>query len=263
MCICAFHSITVKLNWHPHSLALSLLPNCLTHKGANHYAVTTTVFDKTRKKKKKEEAVNQHTTQHNQSQRSHSTTSALLRFSAFTNRHNLYFCYNYQIYLLALHLLFTRKLETLQTILRPSCRKWRFPVGMEVETEKSGSDGKGWSFCRMPFWQTTHTPSSSTTSMSYMHNVHPQNQNNFQSVDRSSHHSSTTVSSMAKSLLPTKRRLHLDPSNKLYFPCMCLLKLVCSWNLFGRIIFSWVMLYAFLRFFLYFIEQNEKVNTYK
>ncbi|KHN36606.1 vesicle-associated protein 4-2-like [Glycine soja] len=89
---------------------------------------------------------------------------------------------------------------------------------MEVETEKSGSDGKGWSFCRMPFWQTTHTPSSSTTSMSYMHNVHPQNQNNFQSVDRSSHHSSTTVSSMAKSLLPTKRRLRLDPSNKLYFP---------------------------------------------
>ncbi|KAK7324744.1 hypothetical protein VNO77_28554 [Canavalia gladiata] len=88
---------------------------------------------------------------------------------------------------------------------------------MAVESEKSGSDGKGWSFCRMPFWQTTHTPSSSS-SISYMHNVHQQNQNNLQSLDRSTHQSSTTVSSMAKSLLPTRKRLHLDPSNKLYFP---------------------------------------------
>ncbi|ESW21889.1 hypothetical protein PHAVU_005G107900 [Phaseolus vulgaris] len=92
---------------------------------------------------------------------------------------------------------------------------------MEVESEKSGSDGKVWSFCRMPFWQTTHTPSSSSSSssMSYnMHNVHQQNQNNLQSVDRSGQHSSTTVLSVAKSLLPTKRRLRLDPTNKLYFP---------------------------------------------
>ncbi|KAK7401985.1 hypothetical protein VNO78_13901 [Psophocarpus tetragonolobus] len=90
---------------------------------------------------------------------------------------------------------------------------------MEVESEKSGSDAKVWSFCRMPFWQTTHTPSSSSsTSMSYMHNVHQQNQNTFQSVDRSSQLSSTTISSVAKSLLPTKRRLRLDPPNKLYFP---------------------------------------------
>ncbi|CAJ1956496.1 unnamed protein product [Sphenostylis stenocarpa] len=51
-----------------------------------------------------------------------------------------------------------------------------------------------------------------------MHNVHQQNQNTLQSVDRSGQHSSTTVSSVAKSLLPTKRRLRLDPTNKLYFP---------------------------------------------
>ncbi|KAK7272347.1 hypothetical protein RJT34_28875 [Clitoria ternatea] len=86
---------------------------------------------------------------------------------------------------------------------------------MEVESEKSGSDGKGWSFCRMPFWQTTHTPSSSSSSSStsYVHNVHEQNQNNLQSLDRSN-----PLSSMAKSLFPTRRRLCLDPSNKLYFP---------------------------------------------
>ncbi|XP_061346710.1 vesicle-associated protein 4-2-like [Gastrolobium bilobum] len=87
---------------------------------------------------------------------------------------------------------------------------------MEVESEKSGSDGKVWSFCRMPFWQ-THTPSSSSSTASYMHNVHQQNQS-LQSLDRSTHQSSATVSSVAKSLLPTRRRLSLDPPNKLHFP---------------------------------------------
>nr|AFK39696.1 unknown [Lotus japonicus] len=90
---------------------------------------------------------------------------------------------------------------------------------MEVESEKPGSDVKGWSFCRMPFWQTNNhiPPSSSSSTTSYMHNGHHQNIS-FQSVDRSTHQASPTVSSVAKSLLPTRRRLRLDPSNKLYFP---------------------------------------------
>ncbi|KAI4322617.1 hypothetical protein L6164_022294 [Bauhinia variegata] len=87
---------------------------------------------------------------------------------------------------------------------------------MAVDSEKSGYDGKVWSICRMPFWQTNQTsPSSSSTSS--MHNVHLQNQS-FQSVDRSTRPSSSSVSSVAKSLLPTRRRLRLDPPNKLYFP---------------------------------------------
>jgi len=101
---------------------------------------------------------------------------------------------------------------------------------MEVESEKPGSDGKVWNFCRMPFWQTSNNPSSSSTttsssSTSYMHNVHHQSQS-IHSVDRSVPQSSATVSSVAKSLLPTRRRLRLDPPNKLYFPCMCFFKLV-------------------------------------
>ncbi|XP_058779993.1 vesicle-associated protein 4-2-like [Vicia villosa] len=95
---------------------------------------------------------------------------------------------------------------------------------MEVESEKPGSDGKVWNFCRMPFWQTSHNPSSSSTttttsssSTSYMHNVHHQSQS-VHSIDRSITQSSATVSSVAKSLLPTRRRLRLDPPNKLYFP---------------------------------------------
>ncbi|KAK7257470.1 hypothetical protein RIF29_31480 [Crotalaria pallida] len=100
-----------------------------------------------------------------------------------------------------------------------------------VENEKAGwSDGKVWSFCKMPFWQTTthassssssssSTSSASSTMFSSMHSssVHQHSQI-LQSLDRSTLPPSTTVSSVAKSLLPNRRRLRLDPPNKLYFP---------------------------------------------
>uniref|UniRef100_A0A803RB85 Uncharacterized protein n=1 Tax=Cannabis sativa TaxID=3483 RepID=A0A803RB85_CANSA len=107
---------------------------------------------------------------------------------------------------------------------------------MAVETEKSGSDGKVWSFCRMPFWQGRNGSSSSSSSLSSMHNIHAhhhhqqqQNQSHHQSVERLSLQSPTTVSSVAKSFLPTRRRLRLDPPSKLFFPCKN--KLFCSWLL--------------------------------
>ncbi|KAJ7981393.1 vesicle-associated protein 4-2-like [Quillaja saponaria] len=87
---------------------------------------------------------------------------------------------------------------------------------MAGDSEKMGSDVKAWSLCRMPFWQTSNS-SSSSSSTSSMHNVRQQNQS-LQSIKRSGPYSSATVSSMAKSLLPTRRRLRLDPSNKLFFP---------------------------------------------
>lgn len=207
----------------------SLLPSCLTHRGTYQYAVTTTLFDKTRKKSCKWNAAQPGVT----FETSAFSRTDFLRSSASTNRHNPHS--NSAITAKSTFVFLTHWTQSLKL-----CRRFCDPVagsggsrwipgGMEVESEKSGSDGKVWSFCRMPFWQTTHTPSSSSSSssMSYnMHNVHQQNQNNLQSVDRSGQHSSTTVLSVAKSLLPTKRRLRLDPTNKLYFPCRCLLKLV-------------------------------------
>ncbi|GMN61193.1 hypothetical protein TIFTF001_030278 [Ficus carica] len=96
---------------------------------------------------------------------------------------------------------------------------------MAVEAEKSGSDGKPWSLCKMPFWQGRNgsSSSSSLTSMqnshSNVHHHHHQNQSHHhQSVERMSLHSSNTVSSVAKSFLPTRRRLRLDPPTKLFFP---------------------------------------------
>ncbi|PON81921.1 Vesicle-associated membrane-protein-associated protein [Trema orientale] len=89
---------------------------------------------------------------------------------------------------------------------------------MAVEAEKSGSDGKVWRFCKMPFWQGRNGSSSSSSSLTSMHNnAHQQNQSH-QSVEHMSLQSSTTVSSVAKSFLPTRRRLRLDPPNKLFFP---------------------------------------------
>ncbi|KAL8145644.1 vesicle-associated protein 4-1-like [Apium graveolens] len=76
-------------------------------------------------------------------------------------------------------------------------------------------DEKVWSICRMPFWNSS-TISSSTSSDVDNNNMHHQSQ---LGVDSSStHHSSSSLSSLAMSLFPSKRRLSLDPTNKLFFP---------------------------------------------
>ncbi|KAF5186955.1 vesicle-associated protein 4-2-like [Thalictrum thalictroides] len=80
---------------------------------------------------------------------------------------------------------------------------------MVIAEERSPSDGKIWNLCRIPFWQTGNTSSSSSST----YNINQQNH-----LDGSNPVSSNTVSSVARSILPTWRRLRLDPANKLYFP---------------------------------------------
>ncbi|XVE87926.1 hypothetical protein DITRI_Ditri19aG0027700 [Diplodiscus trichospermus] len=88
---------------------------------------------------------------------------------------------------------------------------------MAIETEqKSPSDGKVWGLFKLPFRQTGNSSSTTTSSSSSASNLHGQSQPH---VDGSNHHGSVnSVSSVAKSFLPTRRRLKLDPPNKLYFP---------------------------------------------
>ncbi|KAJ0110809.1 hypothetical protein Patl1_02161 [Pistacia atlantica] len=69
----------------------------------------------------------------------------------------------------------------------------------------------------MPFWQSSNGSSSSSSSSS-MHNNNVYQQNNSQQLGVRSTTHSPNVSTMAKSFLPTRRRLRLDPPNKLYFP---------------------------------------------
>ncbi|KVI10376.1 Major sperm protein [Cynara cardunculus var. scolymus] len=74
---------------------------------------------------------------------------------------------------------------------------------------RSHSAGKPWLLC--PFWQ-SGTASSSTQNLQF------QNQKSHENGVASNGRSSNKVSSVAKSLLPTRRRLRLDPANNLYFP---------------------------------------------
>lgn len=101
---------------------------------------------------------------------------------------------------------------------------------MAIADEKS-SNGKVWSLCKMPFWQSggnnnsnvtsSSTSSSSTSQQPQHHHHHNYNHNQQQHVVEGSSNtqSSNTVISVARSLIPTRRRLRLDPATKLYFPC--------------------------------------------
>ncbi|CAK9181305.1 unnamed protein product [Ilex paraguariensis] len=91
---------------------------------------------------------------------------------------------------------------------------------MAIADENSPSDGKVWGLFKLPFRNSGN--SHSTTSS---HSTHQQQQSQSQSQSNSHvqgsnvhNNSSSSVSSVARSLLPTRRRLRLDPSNKLYFP---------------------------------------------
>lgn len=80
---------------------------------------------------------------------------------------------------------------------------------MAIAEQRSDGGGKSWGLFKLPFRQ--NTPSISSSGM------HSVNHNNGEGSN--SQPTTPSVSSVARSLLPTRRRLRLDPSNKLYFPC--------------------------------------------
>ncbi|XP_031102557.1 vesicle-associated protein 4-2-like [Ipomoea triloba] len=92
---------------------------------------------------------------------------------------------------------------------------------MAVASEKLVPEGKVWSLCKLPFWHSTNSAPSSSSSSSSSSFRKPHD-----NVLAGDHHPSilhSTATSKAtsmsiKSFLPTRRRLSLDPSNKLYFP---------------------------------------------
>ncbi|KAH6795961.1 hypothetical protein C2S51_036947 [Perilla frutescens var. frutescens] len=91
-----------------------------------------------------------------------------------------------------------------------------------VEERSSSSDGKVWGLFKLPFRNShqTTTTSSATNFAQYQQNYGHGSSNGQFPVEGSAAQGSagTSVSSVARSLLPTRRRLKLDPSNKLYFP---------------------------------------------
>ncbi|PWA70502.1 vesicle-associated protein 4-2 [Artemisia annua] len=88
-----------------------------------------------------------------------------------------------------------------------------------------GSTGKVWGLFKLPFRNNnnnnTHTTSSSASyQIEGSHNSTHHNNHNINNSMNTGGTSSgaSSVSSVARSLLPTRRRLRLDPRNKLYFP---------------------------------------------
>lgn len=74
--------------------------------------------------------------------------------------------------------------------------------------------GKGWNLCRMPFWQQGTSSHRQSQGNSSGHSQGHQ-QEGTSGTDSSGINS---VSAVARALLPTRRRLRLDPESKLYFP---------------------------------------------
>ncbi|XP_010905557.1 vesicle-associated protein 4-1 [Elaeis guineensis] len=94
-------------------------------------------------------------------------------------------------------------------------------------------EGKGWRLCRIPFWggggggsgggSSSTNSSASLTQHSHRSSSRSQVGQAGQPVsavpDAGRRHSSgSTVKAVARSLLPTRRHLRLDPPTKLYFP---------------------------------------------
>ncbi|KAL8237850.1 hypothetical protein R6Q59_018936 [Mikania micrantha] len=79
-----------------------------------------------------------------------------------------------------------------------------------TDQHRSHSDGKHRRF--FPFWQ------SGTKSSLHSNHLQFQSQNSQENCVASNGRSSNKLSSVAKSLIPARRRLRLDPANSLYFP---------------------------------------------
>ncbi|CAL9150450.1 unnamed protein product [Musa hybrid cultivar] len=95
---------------------------------------------------------------------------------------------------------------------------------MAIENGRVGAavEGKGWGLCRMPFFGGGGAGGSSSLNSSSAYSLtqqqhRPTGQGQPEARRRGSGGSS--VSSVAKALLPTRRRLRLDPTTKIYFPC--------------------------------------------
>lgn len=90
------------------------------------------------------------------------------------------------------------------------------------------SEGKVWGLFKLPFRQTSSSSSSSTLGgANHSHGIMSHSLNSSNNGignpvggegSTSSHPTNGSVSSVARSFLPTRRRLRLDPASKLYFP---------------------------------------------
>jgi len=100
----------------------------------------------------------------------------------------------------------------------------------DQQPQSQRSEAKVWGLFKLPFRHTTQSTSSSSSSSSSLYSGMSRSKSNGNPhSDGSNSHSTSSVSSVARSLMPSRRRLRLDPPTKLYFPCRpSLLLSLCS-----------------------------------
>ncbi|XP_011044526.1 PREDICTED: vesicle-associated protein 4-1-like [Populus euphratica] len=86
------------------------------------------------------------------------------------------------------------------------------------DRHKANGDHNMKLFRLCPFWQAATNSSSSSSTQNLNHSHNGGSNSSRSAAVNSSGLKSTTIYSVARSLLPTRRRLRLDPSNNLYFP---------------------------------------------
>ncbi|GAB4826841.1 Vesicle-associated protein 4-2 [Ancistrocladus abbreviatus] len=96
---------------------------------------------------------------------------------------------------------------------------------LEQKEKQQSEGGKVWGLFKLPFRQATQFSSSSSSSSSafqhkngFQHNQSQSSSGNLVGEGSNSGSSSGSVSSVARSFLPARRRLRLDPTSKLFFP---------------------------------------------
>ncbi|KAL6990939.1 hypothetical protein U1Q18_009060 [Sarracenia purpurea var. burkii] len=94
---------------------------------------------------------------------------------------------------------------------------------MAIPDQKLPPDGRIFGLFKLPFRHSGNahstTPSSSFHS-AHHHSQHYSSRNNSQAEGSNPHNNApVSVLSVARSLLPARRRFRLDPASKLYFPC--------------------------------------------
>ncbi|KAL1834257.1 hypothetical protein DCAR_0104429 [Daucus carota subsp. sativus] len=88
---------------------------------------------------------------------------------------------------------------------------------MAITDENSSSDGKVWGLFKLPFRNSVNSNSTTSSSSQYRHQNQQLHSQSNRGPDAAKSQTSS-VSSVARSLIPTRRRLRLDPPNKLFFP---------------------------------------------
>ena len=91
---------------------------------------------------------------------------------------------------------------------------------LRADAMEENDSGRGWNLCRRPWWQQVsiqHHRSTPVTSPRQMYRSYDNAVSDVSAI--SANLPAPSGPGILRALMITKRRLHFEPNNKLYFPC--------------------------------------------